>query len=116
MAFISFNGIDIPKAKNIRCYPEIVEDRDRTQTGHLRSDTIAIKEVWEFDTAPLTPQEAAPILSLYKSTMGAEGAFIIYGESPIQVKLDINLELIKFSQNGVHYPNGKILHIRATEV
>ena len=116
MAFISFNGIDIPKAKDISCYPELIEDRDRTATGRLRSDTIAIKRVWEFSTAPLTPQEAAPILSHYTATMGAEGAFIIYGEPPMRAKLDIRYDLIRFTKNGVYYPNGKILHIKATEV
>lgn len=116
MAFISFNGIDIPKAKNIRMTYDTIEDSDRTVTGRLRSDTIAIKRVWEFDTAPLTPQEYSPILSYYESTMGAEGAFIVYGEPTATAKLNIQYDVIKFTQNGVFYPNGKILHIRATEV
>ncbi len=116
MAFISFNGIDIPKAKNIRRMHDVVEDSERTVTGRLRTDTIAIKRVWEFDTAPLTPSQASPILSHYESTMGAEGAFAIYGEPVMQAKIYIEFDLVRFTENGVYYPNGKILHIRAVEV
>jgi hypothetical protein len=116
MAFITFNGIDIPKARDIRGSYDLVEDSERTQTGRLRSDTIAIKRVWEFDTAPLTPREYSPILSYYESTMGAEGAFIVYGEPPAIAKLNIQYDTIRFSRDGVFYPNGKVLHIRAVEV
>lgn len=116
--FASFDGIEIPNIASVDTTFEEVGDSDRTAGGFLRQDMTAVKRVWRVSTTPITWERASPLINHYRTYMGAEGDFWIYGEpAPVRAKLKVdNYPLSQFASRGGWEKNGVTLNITITEV
>ncbi|MDD4804275.1 MAG: hypothetical protein PHN69_03800 [Candidatus Pacebacteria bacterium] len=114
----TWNGIEIPEVASVDPTFEEICDSERTAGGYLREDMIAIKRSWKIQTAPITWEQASPLVNDYRSTMGAEGDFLPFGEVyPIKAKLKIdNMPTTPFMHDGVWQRNAVTLSLTITEV